>query len=440
MAIKLTSLAAQNPWWKGDKWTKEDHDLKKIDFILHRKKVDTGGVTIIRGIRRSGKTVYAKMLIEDMIKKGVNPRKILYISCDRYTDREIKNIVNEFLIRYDEAYVFLDEITYLKDWNILLKEFAERVDMKIVATGSNPVEIKKYSERLPGRGVEGNEYYMNPLSFRQYLKNVEKINIPEFDALSPGVEDLIPYFDTTQRRFYSYILTGGFPDAIREYEKHEKISDETLEMLIRVILGTISKEGRSEEVAREIFENIMNAGTGRTDYTSIGANLNVHHNTVRDYLETMESARILYVLRAWDISRKRHSPRKQKKVVFQSTLIPIALHRYLEGGSWDDTLNFVDENMEWLVESLVASHITWSEEIPVMREKHSFGGFFYGRKECDYVLLKNGGFYGFETKYGKVEKNRYPFDTLYLSRDTLDKDTIPVSLFLAGLKKSEKSI
>ncbi len=440
MAIKLASLAAQNPWWKGGNWTKEDPDLKKIDFVLHRKKVETRGATIIRGIRRSGKTVYAKMLIENMIKKGVNPRKILYISCDRYTSREIKNIVNEFLIRYDEAYVFLDEITYLKDWNILLKEFAERGQMEIVATGSNPVEIKRYSERLPGRGVEGNEYYMNPLSFRQYLKNVEKIQLPGFNALSPDVEGLVPHFDTIQRRFYSYIFTGGFPDAIREYEKHGKISDETLEMLVRVILGTISKEGKSEEVAREILENIMNAGTSRTDYTNIAASLGVHHNTVRDHLETMESARILYVLQAWDISKKRHSHRKQKKVVFQSTLIPIALHRYLEGGSWDDTLNFVDENMEWLVESLVASHITWSEEIPVMREKHSFGGFFYNRKECDYVLLKNGRFYGFETKYGKVEKSKYPFDTLYLSHDTLDRDTIPASLFLAGLKKSEKCI
>ena len=96
--------------------------------------------------------------------------------------------------------------------------------------------------------------------------------------------------------------------------------------------------------------------------------------------------------------------------------------------------------MEWLVESTISSHITWSEEIPIMREKHSFAGFFYNSKECDYVLFKDGKFYGFETKYGKVEKSRYPFQTTYLSMDTIDKDTIPASLFLAGLKKSGNSI
>ena len=440
MAIKLTGLSSQNPWWRDKNWEKEDADIRKIESVFHRKSIDVGKVTIVRGMRRIGKTVYAKILIKKIIESGVEPRKILYISCDRYSPKEIKNIIQEFLMRYDEGYLFLDEITYVNGWNKIIKELAEQNKVSIFATGSNPIEIRKYSERLPGRGVEGNEYYMNPLSFREFLENTTDIKIPSMNSFSPEVDDAIPYFDKIQKKFYEYIFTGGFPSAVNDYMKFEKIGDEKLEMVIRLILGTLSKEGKSEEVIREIMEKIMNSGTGRTDYLSIGTDIGIHHNTVMDYLETMESGRAIYVLKAWDLSKKKHAPRKQKKVIFQSSLIPIALHRYIEGGNWDDTLDFVDKNMEWLVESTVSSHIIWSEEKPVMKEKHSFAGFFYNSKECDLVILKNRKFYGFETKYGKVKKTRYPFTPVYISRDTLDKDVIPASLFLAGIQKNEKSL
>ena len=42
-----------------------------------------------------------------------------------------------------------------------------------------------------------------------------------------------------------------------------------------------------------------------------------------------------------------------------------------------------------------------------MREKHSFAGYWYGSVECDYVHLKDE-FHGYETKYGKLKRERYP--------------------------------
>lgn len=137
----------------------------------------------------------------------------------------------------------------------------------------------------------------------------------------------------------------------------------------------------------------------------------------------------------WDIGRKKHSVRKQKKIVFQSPLIPVALHTYLRGGGWEEAQDFIEKNIEWPVEGTIASHIIWTEERPVMGEKHTFAGFFYSKKECDFVMLKDNSFYGFESKYGKLEKARYPFKTLYLTKDTMDEDALPASLFLFGLEK-----
>ena len=40
---------------------------------------------------------------------------------------------------------------------------------KIITTGSSGVALRKKGELLPGRGLEGNEYYLKPISFREFV-------------------------------------------------------------------------------------------------------------------------------------------------------------------------------------------------------------------------------------------------------------------------------
>ena len=458
MAIKLSGLSSQNPWWKKGNWKNEDRDLKKIEYVLNRKKIEItkGEVYLIRGVRRSGKTVYTKILIEDLIEE-IDSKKIIYISCDRHSLGEIKNIVDEFVKRLYGEIVIFDEITYHNNWNILLKELAETTDLTIIATGSNPVKIREKKERLPGRKVEGNEYFLNPLSFREYLNNIVDLKnkiqnsdikkfankikkFVNFSSFNPNIKEMIPYFDDLEPIFYSYLITGGFPDAVLEYLKKGRINERTYEMIIRLLLGVLSKENKNEETGRQIMEKILQAMGSRLDFITIGSEIGIHHNTVREYIELLENSRIIYLLPAWDINKKRYAFRKQKKVIFQSSLIPQALHQYLTVCSYDDILDFLDKKIENVVEHTVSSHIIQSFEEPVIKERHSFAGFYYNKKECDLVISKDKRLYGYEIKYGKLQKNKYPFITSYISKDTIDENTYPTSLFLAGLEKSKKSI
>ncbi|MEA2054873.1 MAG: AAA family ATPase [Candidatus Thermoplasmatota archaeon] len=458
MAIKLSGLNPQNAWWKGRDWEKNDNDLKNLEILLNRRKtgIKKGEIYLLRGIRRAGKTVYAKLLIKDLTEK-IDGKKIIYISCDRYSLREIKNIVGEFVKRFNGEVVIFDEITYLGGWNILLKELAETTDLTIIATGSNPVKIKEREERLPGRKIEGNEYFLNPLCFREFINNLvdmkDKIKNPDarrlaskikkfdsFPPLNPNIEDMVPYFDEIEPLFYSYILTGGFPDATLEYLKKGKIDENFYETMIRLFLGTLSKENKSEEIGRGIMEKILISGSSRLDFITIASDIGIHHNTVREYMEVLEKSRIIYLLPAWDINKKRYSLRKQKKIIFQSSLIPQALHHYITGCTYEDILDFVDKNLEVIVEQLVSSHIIWSFEKPIIKERHSFAGFYYDRKECDLLILEHGKNYGYEIKYGKLEKERYPFKVFYITKDAMDENAYPAPLFLAGIEKSENAI
>jgi len=458
MSIKLSGLGSQNPWWKEGNWEKDDNDLKKIDFILNREKIEIkkGLVYLLRGVRRSGKTVYTKLLIKDLVEK-INGKKIIYISCDRHSLREIKNIVNDFVNRSNGEVVIFDEITYHDSWNILLKELAETTDLTIIATGSNPVKIREKKERLPGRKIEENEYFLNPLSFREYAHNIVDLKneiknsdlhkfadkIKKFDgfsAITPDVEEIFPYFDDLEPLFYSYILTGGFPDAILEYLKNGRINERTYEMMIRLFLGILSKENKSEEIGRQIMEKILNSMGSRLDFITIASDIGIHHNTVREYIELLENSRIIYLLPAWDINKKRYALRKQKKIIFQSSLIPQALHQYITGCNHDDIKDFVDKNLEIIVEQTVSNHVIQNFEKPVVKERHSFAGFYYDNKECDLVISKDNKFYGYEVKYGKLEKEKFPFPVIYITKDIIDKKVYPASVFLMGVEKSRHTI
>ena len=438
MVIKLSSLSRYNSWWKYEDWEKEDIILRNVEEIIPRetKDVNIGKIMIIRGIRRSGKSVYLRLLVKEL-QNNINRRKILYIPCDRYSLREIKNMVDEFRRREGEIYLLLDEITYLKNWRIILKVLGEE-SVTTVATGSNPVELKKETETLPGRGIEGNEYYFNPLNFREFIKYMNP-DIPQvkFPYNSPDLDPLIPYYDEIESLFYKYILTGGFPEAVIRI-KHNHSLDYIYEEIMRVILGEIAKSGKNENIAREILEYLLKIKGNRFDYLTIAREIGMSHPTVREYINLLENARIVYQLESWNLDKKIFSHKKQKKVVFQSSLLPISLAVYILGESPED---FVDKYMEFLTENTVASHIIWSLEKPVLKEKHTFAGFYYdANKECD-LVIKDKKFIGIETKYGKVMRKKYPFRTIYLSKEELeDEDILPLSLYLAGIAKSEKVI
>ena len=88
--VKIEEISNQNPWWKyGVEFTNYDPSLQtfqKQRIPIERKKFELkpGRIGVIRGCRQIGKTTYMKVAIDDLIKAGTDPRRILYLSVDWY--------------------------------------------------------------------------------------------------------------------------------------------------------------------------------------------------------------------------------------------------------------------------------------------------------------------------------------------------------------------
>ncbi|MBM4387109.1 MAG: AAA family ATPase, partial [Deltaproteobacteria bacterium] len=173
---KHHEVTKQNPWWKhGKNFINFEPLIGGKHFTRKECPLERGNIYMLRGPRQVGKTIYIRDTISKLMEKGVNAKDIFRLSVDFFPSRrELRSAVENFLISTRDSgriYIFLDEITSLEDWHLELKYLSDqRIKDKAVifVTGSSPKRLRELSDSIPGRGLEGNEYYLKPLSFRQF--------------------------------------------------------------------------------------------------------------------------------------------------------------------------------------------------------------------------------------------------------------------------------
>lgn len=499
--VKISEVINQNPWWKyGKEFMPYDRQLsmaKESLVFFDRRNFETSkeNIYVIRGCRQVGKTTYLKEWINKLVSEGFDPKHILYLSLDFFTSRkEMRNAVNYFLDinrEGEELYIFLDEITTVRDWNLELKYLWDAgitKRAKIITTGSSGVELRERGELLPGRGLEGNEYHLKPLSFREFvLQTVDyiqsRVETQEFQSalrrlkvalekvsidLESGINDMydvvnamIPFKKELEYFFRIYLITGGFPAVINDHlrkvfaREQELINPSLAEMFVRNVLGDVIKQGRQETFARQMLREIMDKYGTRYSFSKLARDIETTHVTTIDYLDLLEESFILTVLHAYDFNKQDIKFKGEKKVYFQDPFVFYALKSSLSGRDVNDVVTENLENEESLskiVEGIVCSHLALSQEVPLMREVRTFLWFYYDSRgrEMDNVLRLNKSLVAIETKYQSnvsfrdVLKIPQIKKFVILSKEDvgLEKNILitPVEIFLSLLNKSSNNL
>ena len=262
--------------------------------------VDTPFVKILTGVRRCGKSIILKMVVEELKKRGVPEERILHYNFDSMQYEDIKTAkllygeVKAKLVSGEKSYLFLDEIQEVKSWEKAINSFMTDFDVDIYVTGSNSrLMSSEISTYLTGRYIA---FRIFPLSFSEYLTSRKEYG-------SGG--------NSLHSEFVCYLRLGGFPAVhLQPYtpdEAYPIVRDIYNSTIFTDIVkrNQIRKVDQLERIVKFAFDNV-----GRTfSATSISKylkseNRTIDNETVYTYLAKLESAFILHRCSRYDIQGK----------------------------------------------------------------------------------------------------------------------------------------
>lgn len=206
VAIMEKELYRYNPWWENNTplWSNLLDRTESFDAIL--PNISNKQVVFLTGLRRIGKTSLMKLCIKHLInEKKINPLQILYVSMDDFLfiGKSIIEIVESYktihkIKNEEQVYLLLDEITFVDEYELQLKNLYDKGNSKIFASSSSASLLKKQKGYLTGRSIT---LEVLPLSFEMYLqfKNI---------VVSKSDEHLLETY------FKDYLLTGGIPEYV----------------------------------------------------------------------------------------------------------------------------------------------------------------------------------------------------------------------------------
>jgi len=430
------------------------------------------------------KTTLVKLIIRELLTKIEHSQSVFYFTCDLVADeKELFEVLNLYLnwaaaFRLERKYIFLDEISSVRDWEKGLKYLVDTGALKnatVVLTGSHSIDIKSSIERLPGRRGEGEgtlDKIFSPMKFSEYAETLnpdlkqfmeakDLIEGPKKQELlsnlfegkaDPLLSMLLLYQPELDRLFDHYLITGGIPRSINEFFSKNKIDSSIYEIYIQSLIGDLARWNIPEMAVKQVLRSISGKLTTPASWRSISDETDIGaHVTVQKYVTALENSFVLNVLYPLDLPKKTASFKKEKKIYFQDPFIFHTLHAWASClTDYFESANIYlssPETRSKLVESIFHSHL-----VRFMYEKYPGDVFsphdrtFYlktgGRKkEVDFALKENGNkLLGIELKYqSQINSSDYRSLTAFergilVSKDKYDLSgkyaTVPASLFL----------
>lgn len=278
------SIRRWNIWWEDPVHLKKFTGTERIALSRMKEELEIQHIKDIIGVRRCGKTVLMYQMISELIKRGVEPEKILYLNFDdpQLADME-KAITASLEMNPDISYIFLDEIQNIEGWERSIRVHYDRKKFdRIFVSGSSASLISRDVGRtLTGRHLTK---VLTPFSFGEYL-SAKKVDRP-FDILNR--ERVVHHLE-------NYLKDGGFPETLDQdsFTSKAVLVDLYNDILMRDI---VSRFNADPEIVRKIGYYMMTNICSNFSFNSVGRALNLHYDTVKKYVPYFEEVFLLLVV------------------------------------------------------------------------------------------------------------------------------------------------
>lgn len=234
--------------------------MLKREIYLSRIRgfYDSDLVKILVGIRRCGKSVILKQIIEELKEKGVNEAHIIYVNFEYIENenlqdyKELNKYIKEKVIDNKKYYVFLDEIQKVDKFEEVVNSIRASIDnISIFITGSNSKLLSnELSTVLSGRYVSFNIY---PLSYKEFIELTGKDGKKEdtfWDFVKwGGLPNRTQFKDQTNIKDYLHSVFDSI--ILRDVVERLGLKDTILfDLLLQYIVDTTGREFSADNVIK----------------------------------------------------------------------------------------------------------------------------------------------------------------------------------------------
>ena len=329
-------LKEWNPWWEKKELIEDLEGKRRLLYEDLIDSVNIKEITIITGVRRSGKSTLMYQMVDNLLKK-VSPDQILFVNLEdkkltKLSLEEIYNYYRETLNPDKKAYIFLDEIHKKKDWESWIrKKYDLGINNKFVISGSSSYLLRKeYSTLLTGRNLT---FEVFPLSFKEYLL---------FENIS--VKNIV--LDRTKHKIVNhlrnYLVFGGFPEV---FFKPEKYKIKILEQYFDDILykDIIDRYNLNSQKAKDLALFLITNFTNLISLRNLRNSLGISYDTIKDYISYYKEAFLFFTLDNFSYSFKEQKISASKIYCIDGGLRNAVSFKFSKDeGKLSENLVFVD--------------------------------------------------------------------------------------------------
>lgn len=393
----IREILTQNKHWKNDKSFFEHQKRKRKLFFELVKYLSERQIISVVGLRRTGKTILLKQLIQHLIEQdSVNPHNILFLSFDEVLVAPalaLKDYLDAFLediLKKEPAgkiYIFLDEIQYIDKWQHILKRYYDtRQNIKFIVSGSSSLFLKKKTtESLAGRIYE---FKLNPLSFEEFLElsgaspellgEYQKYSLPignltldhsrgDYDSYLIRDKNILKDF------FEEYLLYYQFPEMVLQKDKDkirkyisESIYKKTIEYDIPKLFGV-----EKIDELKFLFQILVNENSSLIEFKTISSEAGIEENTLKKYISYFQESFLVDLLYNYSKSFRK-SKRLQKKEYIASSNFFTAFR-----SDWTEDPELRAQYFGSLAETYIFN---------LLKEKYQYLSFYRkGQNEIDFI-------------------------------------------------------
>mgnify|MGYP003054436004 FL=1 len=262
----------------------------------------------IKGPRGVGKTTLMLQYMKQHYE--VYSREVLYCTLDSvyFSNHTLLELVDVF-VKNGGKHLFLDEVHKYPTWSKEIKEVYDMYpDLKVVFSASSLLNILNADADLSRRCIP---YEMQGLSFREFLLFYKQLDLPictlEEVLTSPG--NICSEVNKVCRPlplFREYLQYGYYPFYLKNqmdyYTSIEQVTNFIIESELPQLCGVDIGNVRKLKALLGILDTSV---PFEVDISKLATTIGIHRNTVIEYLNSLEKAKLLHLLYADLLSVKK---------------------------------------------------------------------------------------------------------------------------------------